>query len=119
MRFVLPLIFLGLSACAAPMERVENRQVMTVVKDDRSYLVRAVFDATRFGWIARVWSPDGALGEDDRDAVLAVIRGDLGPRVCDGSALEPVDGKSWNGLAGANAQLNRSTGEWRFVAKCS
>lgn len=119
MRRILPLIILGLGACAAPLDHIENRQTLTVESGERSFVVRAVFDVTRFGWAARVWSPDGTLGENDRDAAFAAVRDDLGVQVCDGGKMAPVDGTGWNGLAGANEQLNRSTGEWRFFVRCA
>ncbi|MEM7056886.1 MAG: hypothetical protein AAF557_04810 [Pseudomonadota bacterium] len=116
---ILPLIAMLLAACDQPLQELYPAERHTIETEQRTYLVRAEYDPFERGWFALVSVPDGGrLEPDDRFAVFDVVQNKLGPKVCDGAALEVKPEKIWTGHGAKSIRYMPVNGEWQLLGRC-
>lgn len=115
MRQVIPLVFLALAACDAPMEELWPRQNFAFDRDERTYEVRVQYDPFELGYYARVWWPGGPLTAADGPAAIAVVEEQLGPELCNGGRLS----SRTRGESGQAGLLLAQMGQWEIFARCA
>ena len=118
MRRLLSLILLGLAACDAPLEQQFPRQAMMFEHEDHILDVRLQKDPFE-GWTARIASRHAMLAEDDRDAMVALVEDQIGPKVCtDARPIKVTDEKTWHRQSSTVMYLG-DLGIWQIVGNCS
>lgn len=118
-RFI-PLVAVLLVACSPLPQELYPAEKHTFEADDRTYLVRAEYDPFERGWFAKVSRPDGLrLEPDDRFAVFDVVQNKLGPKLCEGTALEVKPEKIWTRHRGKSIRYLPGNGEWQLLGRCT
>lgn len=118
MKRCIPLILLGLAACDAPLEEFWPRQNYTFEKDDRTYMVRVQSDPLDFTYYTRVTTPLYNLGEEDRDAVVALVENELGAKICKSGKMYLDDFLEWRLHNDDPVLLLKTIGTYQVVSKC-
>ena len=120
MKYLIPLMFLGLAACDSVLEHQHPRQQFAIEHEGTVYDVSAQFDAIQRGWFARIAAPLGErLEKSDRAQVFAVFERKLGPKVCDGDPLEVRPGRIWSGFGAEKIRYLHDLGQWQIVGHCA
>lgn len=119
MRWTIPLIFLGLAACDAPLEEAFPPQSFSFAQDGRTMDVRAQFDPLEYGWFVRVSDRNGRLELTDRPGVLTLVTQQVGPDLCEGAGMDLRPGNVITGFGAPRERYLPSIGEWQFVATCA
>ncbi|MEL6999396.1 MAG: hypothetical protein AAFP68_14120 [Pseudomonadota bacterium] len=91
MKRFLPLVLLALAACDAPLEEFWPRQNFEMTQDGKAYLVRVQSDPLDFTYFTRVTNPTYSLTENDREAVLELIKTGVGGKICKTGEMYPDD----------------------------
>ena len=117
MKRFLPLIVLGLAACDPPLEQQYPPQAMEFKHNDHVLDVRLQKDPIA-GWTARIASRYHKLAEEDREAMIALVESQIGPKVCtDSRPIVVTDEETWHGQTSTVMYMG-NLGIWRIVGSC-
>lgn len=118
MRWSIPLIFLALAACDAPLEEIAPPTDLTYSMDGEPLDVRAQFDPWHYAWFMRFSKRHTRLEEDDLEALEVLIRDRIGPSLCEGNSMKVVNGNVILDDGPPQVRYLPTVGDWRIVATC-
>ncbi len=106
-------------ACAAPGERISQRETALLSADGEDVLVRGRFDPFQGTYFVDVLPLGGTLTPLSRETAIEVVEQGFGPIVCAGGPME-VGGGAWGIIAPADEATPYVTrGGWQILADCA
>ncbi|MEM9060735.1 MAG: hypothetical protein AAGD13_09775 [Pseudomonadota bacterium] len=114
----LPIALLALAGCDAPLEEFWPRQNFELTQNDETYLVRVQSDPLDFTYFTRVTNATYSLTEDDRDAVLELVRTGVGGKICKTGEMHLDDFMTWRFPNESPVRFLPALGTWQLVTKC-
>ena len=110
---------LGVSGCAGSMfDPIWERQNLTVEVDDKTYLVRVQSDPLDFTYFSRVTNPTFSLAKEDREAVIDVVKNQVGAEICDSGKMHLEDFMLYRFPNRDPVRFLESLGTYQLVTKC-